>query len=166
MGSGSDAIYAAQCVDLTRHLGIKEDLYVISAHKESKKIPSILKLYEEDDLVKSILCVIGRSNGLSPITDFEFSKPVVAYHASIKEFPNDVWSSLRIPSGIGHGVTIYAENAVLLCAKIIAGYDPVVRENIRKYHENMVRKNEMENENGNIQRKVEDEIRKMKESKK
>ena len=166
MGSGSDVLYAAPCVDLSRRLGIKEDLYVISAHKESEKIPDLLRLYEEDNLIKVLLCIIGKSNGLSPISDFKFTKPVVAYHATVKDFPNDIWSSLRMPSGIAHAVTIDPEWAVLLCAKIIAGYDTNVRDNIIKYREDLVRKNEMENKDGNIQRKVEEEIKRMKEARK
>lgn len=42
---------------------------------------------------------VGRSNGLGPILAAHIPWPIIACPATLKEFPEDVWSSIRMPSG-------------------------------------------------------------------
>ncbi len=159
MGAGSDAPYAAQCARVFRKLEIGYVPRVFSAHKRTADLFPLLEEYEKDDLILVLLGVIGRSNALTPISDFNLTKPVVVYHATVEQFPNDIWSSLRVPSGIAHGVTMYPESAALLCAKIIAGYDSDVRERVRAYIMGLRLRNKAEDDS--IATQMEAELQKL-----
>lgn len=144
MGAGSDVLYGVQCARVFKKLGIGYAPRVVSAHKRTVELLSLLEECEKDDSILVLLGIIGRSNALTPISDFNLTKPVVVYHATAEQFPYDIWSSLRVPSGIAHGVTMYPDSAALLCAKIIAGHDPDIKERVRAYIAGLREKNRAE----------------------
>ena len=45
-----------------------------------------------------VIAYIGRSNGAGPTLSAMSTIPVITVPASVKEFPDDLWSSLRAPS--------------------------------------------------------------------
>ena len=47
-----------------------------------------------------VIAYIGRSNGAGPTLSAMSTIPVITVPASIKDFPEDVWSSLRAPSNV------------------------------------------------------------------
>ena len=65
--------------------------------------------------------VAGRSNALSAFMDGNTTKPVIACPPYSEKFGGaDIYSSLRVPSGIGCVVTIETEGAAIATAKILA----------------------------------------------
>ena len=65
------------------------------------------------------------------------SNPVIACPPISENFGGaDIFSSLRVPSGIGSVVTIEPEGAAIVAAKIFALEDEKIREIVKKYQLN------------------------------
>jgi 5-(carboxyamino)imidazole ribonucleotide mutase len=76
--------------------------------------------------------VAGRSNALSGFVDGAVSAPVIACPPASEAFGGaDVYSSLRMPSGIAPAVVLDPGNAALLAAKILGLGDTEVRARVR-----------------------------------
>lgn len=73
-----------------------------------------------------IIAKVGRSNGLGPILAAHTTWPVIAIPATIKEFPPDIWSSIRMPSAVPLTVSWPDENAVEAALKILAQKNPLI----------------------------------------
>jgi 5-(carboxyamino)imidazole ribonucleotide mutase len=124
---------------------------VASAHKTPEKVLEILKEYERDKVV--FITVAGRSNALSAFVDANTVKPVIACPPYSEKFGGaDVYSSLRVPSGIGSVVTIEPEGAAIATAKIFAVEDQELAKRVREYQ--LVKKREIE--------KADDSVKKVK----
>jgi 5-(carboxyamino)imidazole ribonucleotide mutase len=78
--------------------------------------------------------VAGRSNALSAFVDANTSKPVIACPPYSDKFGGaDVFSSLRVPSGIGSVLTIEPEGAAIAAAKILAIEDKQLEKAVKAY---------------------------------
>jgi phosphoribosylaminoimidazole carboxylase PurE protein len=107
-------------------------LRIGSAHKTPEHAVSILKQYEADERPKVYITVAGRSNALSGFTDGSVSAPVIACPPPSESFGGaDVYSSLRMPSGIAPAVVLEPFNAALLAAKIFGVTNAEVRNQVR-----------------------------------
>jgi len=107
-------------------------LRIASAHKTPEHAISILKEYEAEDRPKIYVTVAGRSNALSGFIDGSVSAPVIACPPSSDSFGGaDVFSSLRMPSGIAPAVVLEPVNAALLAAKIFGVANVEVREQVK-----------------------------------
>ncbi|MBS7621608.1 AIR carboxylase family protein, partial [Candidatus Bathyarchaeota archaeon] len=103
-----------------------------SAHKTPEKVIEILKEHEDENVV--YITVAGRSNALSAFVDAHTTKPVIACPPYSEKFAGaDIYSSLRVPSGIGSVVTIEPEGAAIAAAKILALEDKRLEERIKAY---------------------------------
>jgi 5-(carboxyamino)imidazole ribonucleotide mutase/phosphoribosylaminoimidazole-succinocarboxamide synthase len=103
-----------------------------SAHKTADHALSILRQYEADSRPKVYITVAGRSNALSGFTDGFVSAPVIACPPPSESFGGaDVYSSLRMPSGIAPAVVLEPVNAALLAAKIFGVTNAEVREQVK-----------------------------------
>ncbi len=132
MGSKTDLEFSREIAEYLSALGVEYELRVASAHKTPEKVLEILKEYENDRVV--FITVAGRSNALSAFVDANTQKPVIACPPYSEKFSGaDIYSSLRVPSGIGSVVTIEPEGAAIAAAKILALDDPRLSENILKY---------------------------------
>jgi phosphoribosylaminoimidazole carboxylase PurE protein len=93
---------------------------------------AILREYEADARPKVYITVAGRSNALSGFTDGAVSAPVIACPPPSDSFGGaDVYSSLRMPSGIAPAVVLEPANAALLVAKIVGLLDAEVRNQVK-----------------------------------
>jgi 5-(carboxyamino)imidazole ribonucleotide mutase len=132
MGSERDLEF---CRDIAKHLKTLEVEYefrVASAHKTPLKVLDVLKEFEKEKVV--YITVAGRSNALSAFVDANSSKPVVACPPYSDKYGGaDVYSSLRVPSGIGLVVTIEPEAAAIATAKIFAVEDKVLEKRIKDF---------------------------------
>ncbi|MEM1566511.1 MAG: AIR carboxylase family protein [Candidatus Bathyarchaeia archaeon] len=132
MGSEKDLDFARE---IGRHLeafNIAYEFRVASAHKTPEKVLEIIKEYEGEDVV--YVTVAGRSNALSAFVDANTAKPVIACPPYSEKFAGaDIYSSLRVPSGIGSVVIIEPEGAAIAAAKILALVDKKLEERIRVY---------------------------------
>jgi len=112
--------------------GLETVLRIASAHKTPEHALSILKEYEADERPKVYITVAGRSNALSGFTDGSVSAPVIACPLPSDSFGGaDVYSSLRMPSGIAPAVVLEPFNAALLAAKIFGVANAEVREQVK-----------------------------------
>ena len=132
MGSERDFEF---CREIARHLKILKvdyELRVASAHKTPQKVLQILKEYEKERIV--YVTVAGRSNALSAFVDVNTTKPVIACPPYSEKFGGaDIYSSLRVPSGIGSVVTIEPEGAAIAAAKLFAMEDKDLAKRVKEY---------------------------------
>jgi 5-(carboxyamino)imidazole ribonucleotide mutase len=123
------------CREIGKHLnalGLAFVFRVGSAHKTPEKVLEILKEYEGEKVV--YVTVAGRSNALSAFVDANTVKPVIACPPYSEKFGGaDVYSSLRVPSGVGCVVTLEPEGAAIAAAKIFALEDKQVAKCLRDY---------------------------------
>ncbi|MEM2454971.1 MAG: AIR carboxylase family protein [Candidatus Bathyarchaeia archaeon] len=132
MGSKSDLEFSQQIGKYLEILGVDYEFRVASAHKTPEKVLEILREYEGKKVV--YITVAGRSNALSAFVDANTLKPVIACPPYSEKFGGvDIFSSLRVPSGIGSVVIIEPEGAAIAAAKILALEDPDLSEKVRMY---------------------------------
>ncbi len=130
MGSKKDLDHSKKIAEKLKEFGIESILRVASAHKTPLKVLEILKEYENDDVV--FVTVAGRSNALSGFVDANTTKPVIACPPPTN-FVYDIFSSIRMPSGVAPMYIMDAENAALAVAKIFALKSREVEEKVREY---------------------------------
>ncbi len=130
MGSKSDLEFAKKIAKKLEDFGIEYEMRIASAHKTPERLLEILKEYDKVVFVT----VAGRSNALSGFVDANTLNPVIACPPYSDKFGGaDIFSSLRMPSGVAPMVILEPENAALAVAKIIALYDEKVRRRVEEY---------------------------------
>jgi len=141
MGSERDLEF---CHEIAKHMkafGLDYVFHVASAHKTPEKVLEILGEFENERVV--YITVAGRSNALSAFVDANTTKPVIACPPYSEKFGGaDIYSSLRVPSGIGLVVTIEPEGAAIAVAKIFAVEDGELAKRVREYQ--LAKKREIE----------------------
>ena len=147
MGSQRDLEFCQQIAKHLKQLGVDYVFRVASAHKTPDKVLAILKEFEKTNVV--YVTVAGRSNALSAFVDANTVKPVIACPPYSEKFGgSDVFSSLRVPSGIGSVLTIEPEGAAIAAAKIFALRDKELEMRVREYQ--MRKKKEIEKANETV----------------
>ncbi len=132
MGSKADMEHCTKISDACKGFGLDTVIRIGSAHKTPEHALSILNQYEADERPKVYITVAGRSNALSGFTDGSVSAPVIACPPPSEAFGGaDVYSSLRMPSGIAPAVVLEPFNAALLAAKIFSVTNVEVREQVK-----------------------------------
>jgi len=132
MGSKADMEHCQKIADACKQFGIETAMRVGSAHKTADHALVMLREYEADPRPKVYITVAGRSNALSGFTDGSVSAPVIACPPLSDSFGGaDVYSSLRMPSGIAPAVVLEPFNAALLAAKIFGVANPEAREQVK-----------------------------------
>ena len=145
MGSERDLDFCREIAKYLKLLNVDYEFRVASAHKTPQKVLEILKEFEKKKVV--YITVAGRSNALSAFTDGNTVKPVIACPPYSEKYGGaDIYSSLRVPSGIGSVVTIEPEGAAIAAAKILALQDTVLESKIKDYQEGKKRELEKANE--------------------
>lgn len=131
MGSKSDLKHGQAIADALATLGIASEIRVASAHKVPEYLLELLKQYETDPRPKVYITIAGRSNALSGVVDGKVTSPVIACPPPSESFGGaDIYSSLRMPSGITPAVLLDPGNAALFAAKILALADPELKAHI------------------------------------
>jgi len=131
MGSRSDLKHAQAAVTALSSFGIASEIRVASAHKTPARLLALLEQYEADPRSKVYITIAGRSNALSGMVDAQVSSPVIACPPPSESFGGaDIYSSLRMPSGVAPAVILDPEGAALLAAKILALVDPAIQARI------------------------------------
>lgn len=132
MGSERDLDFCKEIAKCLKAFSLEYVFRVASAHKTPEKVLEILKEYEKERVV--YVTVAGRSNALSAFADGNTAKPVIACPPYSEKFGGaDVFSSLRVPSGIGLVVTVEPETAAIAAAKILAVEDRALEKQIRQF---------------------------------
>jgi len=78
-----------------------------------------------------VIANIGRSNGAGPVLSAMSTVPVITVPASAKDFPEDVWSSLRAPSKVPVMTVMEPANAVLAALQILSARNPRIYAHLR-----------------------------------
>ncbi len=149
MGSDRDLEFSREIAKYLKLLGVSYAFRVASAHKTPERVLDILKEFESEKVV--YITVAGRSNALSAFIDGNTAKPVIACPPYSEKFGGaDIYSSLRVPSGIGSVVTIEPEGAAIATAKILGLEDTEVLANVKGYQEG--KKNDLERANESVKK--------------
>jgi 5-(carboxyamino)imidazole ribonucleotide mutase len=132
MGSEKDLEFCREIANLLKELGVNYEFRVASAHKTPENVLKILSEFEREKVV--YVTVAGRSNALSAFVDANSTKPVIACPPYSDKFSGaDIYSSLRVPSGIGSLVTIEPEGAAIAAAKILGLQDEEMEKRMKDY---------------------------------
>ncbi len=132
MGSKTDLDHCRKIADACEGYGLDTDLRIGSAHKTPAHLLGLLGEYEADPRPKVYITVAGRSNALSGFTDGNVDAPVIACPPPSESFSGaDLFSSLRMPSGIAPAVVLEPANAALLAAKILGLLNADVQNAVR-----------------------------------
>jgi phosphoribosylaminoimidazole carboxylase PurE protein len=120
MGSKGDLERGQKVAAALDKLGLTHDLRVASAHKSPAYLLQILHDYEREAAQHVYVTIAGRSNALSGFVDAAVSAPVIACPPLSDAFAGaDIYSSLRMPSGVAPALVIEPDAAALLAAKIL-----------------------------------------------
>jgi phosphoribosylaminoimidazole carboxylase/phosphoribosylaminoimidazole-succinocarboxamide synthase len=120
-------------------LGDLADLMTVvtcSVHKQPVVAAGILYRMAHEIPDSVVIAYIGRSNGAGPTLSAISSIPVITVPASVKEFPEDVWSSLRAPSNVPVMTVLEPANAVLAAIQILSARNPRLYAHVRGEIEN------------------------------
>lgn len=127
MGSDRDLDFSQKIAKYLKLFGVNYEFRVASAHKSPEQVLKIIRDFEKKKIV--YITVAGRSNALSAFVDANTINPVIACPPVSEKFGGaDIFSSLRVPSGIGSVVTIEPEGAAIATAKIFAFEDEKIRK--------------------------------------
>jgi len=105
--------------------GVVKVEIAMSGHKKThgclQKLEELQRDYPDGGV---IVAPVGMSNGLAPTLSSHTTWPVIATPTTAKEFPEDVWSSLRLPSQNPMATILLDKNAVLFALNILAQKNP------------------------------------------
>ena len=128
MGSKSDMPHVEKITAALAQFELSYQLCIASAHKSVVHLLDLLAKFEADPAPKVYLTVAGRSNALSGLVDANVVAPVIACPPYSEAFGGaDIFSSLRMPSGVAPALMLEPANAALLAAKILGKREPVLR---------------------------------------
>jgi len=132
MGSKADLEWANQISKVLDRFEISNVSRIASAHKVPLKCYELIKAYEKENVV--FITIAGMSNALSGFTDAQTHCPVIACPPYSDKFGGaDLFSSVRMPSGVAPLAVLSAENAALAAAKILGLSDPKIQSKISDY---------------------------------
>lgn len=94
--------------------------------------------YESHNVPTVFICVAGRSNGLGPVLSGNTSYPVINCPPVKADWgAEDIWSSLRLPSGLGCTTVINTDGAALAAAQILGMTDHFIWSRLRTHRLNI-----------------------------
>nr|XP_033800449.1 uncharacterized protein LOC117360582 isoform X3 [Geotrypetes seraphini] len=132
MGSISDLLHCEKIKKSCTNYGIPCELRVTSAHKGPDETLRIKSEYEGDGIPTVFVAVAGRSNGLGPVLSGNTAYPVVNCPPLTADWgAQDVWSSLRMPSGLGCSTVLSPEAAAQFAAQIFGLSNHLVWSKLR-----------------------------------
>ncbi|XP_030047277.1 bifunctional phosphoribosylaminoimidazole carboxylase/phosphoribosylaminoimidazole succinocarboxamide synthetase isoform X2 [Microcaecilia unicolor] len=132
MGSISDLLHCEKIKKSCANYGIPCELRVTSAHKGPDETLRIKSEYEGDGVPTVFVAVAGRSNGLGPVLSGNTAYPVVNCPPLTADWgAQDVWSSLRMPSGLGCSTVLSPEAAAQFAAQIFGLSNHLVWSKLR-----------------------------------
>lgn len=137
LGSGSDDAHGQAIASAARGYGIEVELRIGSAHKTPHHVLDLIDYYESTKNPKVWITVAGRSNALSAFVDAAVVSPVIACPPPSEAFSGaDIYSSLRLPSGVASVVVLDPGNAALAAAKILGLGSPAIAKAVAKAQRN------------------------------
>ena len=147
MGSKADLEWAKQISSVLKSFEIETISRIASAHKVPLKCYNLIKEYEKENVV--FITIAGMSNALSGFTDAQTHCPVIACPPYSDKFSGaDLYSSIRMPSGVAPLTVLSPENAALAAAKIIGLSNPEIQKRIIEFQDK--KRKELEEADNNL----------------
>jgi len=135
LGSAGDRAHADAIAGALREKwGINDvQIVVSSAHRTTARTLDVLARLQQWPTLRAIVAIAGLSNGLGPVLGGNACVPVINSPpaTSLDALSLDIWSSLRMPSGIACSTVVGAENAALAAALVVATHSPWVWSRVR-----------------------------------
>jgi 5-(carboxyamino)imidazole ribonucleotide mutase/phosphoribosylaminoimidazole-succinocarboxamide synthase len=126
MGSKSDMAHVEKITAALAKFDLSYQLCVASAHKSVRHLLELLASFEAEASPKVYITVAGRSNALSGMVDANVVAPVIACPPYSEAFGGgDIFSTIRMPSGVAPALILEPANAALLAAKILGRREQV-----------------------------------------
>lgn len=148
MGSKVDIDSGENIRKVLNEFGVESIIRVASAHKVPLKCYDLIKEYEKSNVI--FITIAGMSNALSGFTDAQTYCPVIACPPYSDKFAGaDIYSSLRMPSGVTPLTVISPENAALAAVKIFALSNENLRKKITQYQDK--KRQELEKADSDLQ---------------
>lgn len=147
MGSKADLDWAEQISRVLKGFEIEVISRIASAHKVPLKCYNLIKDYEKENVV--FITIAGMSNALSGFTDAQTHCPVIACPPYSDKFGGaDLYSSIRMPSGVAPLTVLSPENAALAAAKILGLSNPGIQKSIIEFQDK--KRKELEEADNNL----------------
>jgi len=138
MGSLKDMPTGAAIAEGLEELGIANEIRVASAHKAPAFLLDLLRVYEADTRPMVFVTIAGRSNALSALVDANVTAPVISCPPYSDRFGgSDIFSSLRMPSGVAPVVVLDPGGAAIAAGKIFGLLDPSIAARVATAHVEM-----------------------------
>lgn len=132
MGSGSDYSRTEKIRDTLEQFSVPYEVRALSAHKLTERVMKAVEDYEGSSEKIVYIAVAGRSNALGPVVAGNAASPVINCPV-ITDYPQDLFSSLRMPSATPCSTIMDPENAALHAVKIFSLEDDELREKFREW---------------------------------
>lgn len=134
MGSKADLEWAKQISNVLVNFEIETVTRIASAHKVPLKCYNLIKEYEKENVI--FITIAGMSNALSGFTDAQTYCPVIACPPYSDKFAGaDLYSSIRMPSGVAPLTILSPENAALAAAKILGLSNPEIQKRVSDFQD-------------------------------
>lgn len=134
MGSKADLEWANQISSVLKRFDIETVSRIASAHKVPLKCYNLIKEYEKENVI--FITIAGMSNALSGFADAQTHCPVIACPPYSDKYAGaDIYSSIRMPSGVAPLTVLSPENAALAAAKILGLSNPEIQRRIADFQE-------------------------------
>jgi len=138
MGSQSDLGHAQEITAQLDAFGVAHTAHVASAHKSVRHLLGILESYSQTSEPFVFITIAGRSNALGGMVDANTIHPVITCPPVSMAFGGaDIYSSLRMPSGVAPMVVLEPGAAALAAVKILAVADASLRERVAAFQAEM-----------------------------
>lgn len=139
MGSSGDQEYAEKIKKTLEEFGVEAVLRVGSAHKTPQHVLDLIKKYDSQKDKKVVyVAVAGRSNALGGFIDCQTQNPVISAPPYSEKYAGfDIFSSIRMPSGVATTVASEAEMAALAAVKIFALGNLELRDKFKDYQKKL-----------------------------
>lgn len=140
-GSPADRAHVENIEKALDEFGVEHAARIASAHKTPRRLLDIIAEYDADAIPTIYIAAAGRSNALSGLVDAATTAPVLTCPPPSEQWgAYDIWSSLRMPSGVGPAAVLDPANVALCAAKFLALNDPTLRERVCRFQEKNVRR--------------------------
>jgi 5-(carboxyamino)imidazole ribonucleotide mutase len=134
MGSLADREHVDKIVAACAAYGLCVEQHVASAHKSPRYLLDLLARFEAGEERVVYITVAGRSNALGGMVDANVSAPVITCPPVSTAFGGaDIYSSLRMPTGVAPLVVLEPSAAALAAAKILSLGDDALRQRVIAY---------------------------------
>jgi 5-(carboxyamino)imidazole ribonucleotide mutase len=123
LGSDKDGEFGKKIKNRLSFFGVDSIIRVCSAHKSCLNLLKIIKEYEDDDNVKTMITIAGKSNALSALVDGNSAKPIISCPPLSDVTMHDLYSSVSMPSGVAPLTVLGYENAAISASKICSLFE-------------------------------------------